>query len=66
MQEVMMNRDKTSWQCLLGKVLLDKLLVVHDIPESDYDRLLALMEQYRDRLRDLADATLVLTAEKTG
>lgn len=29
-------------------------------------RLLALMEQYRDRRMDLADATLVLTAEKTG
>jgi predicted nucleic acid-binding protein len=29
-------------------------------------RLFALMEQYRDRPMDLADATLVLTAEKTG
>ncbi|MGV0023796.1 hypothetical protein [Phormidesmis priestleyi] len=33
---------------------------------SDYSRLLALMNQYRDRPMDLADATLVLAAEKTG
>jgi predicted nucleic acid-binding protein len=50
----------------LGQLLLDKLLVVYDIQESDYSRLLALMEQYRDRPMDLADATLVLVAEKTG
>lgn len=50
----------------LGQLLLDKLLTVYDIQESDYNRLLALMEQYRDRPMDLADATLVLTAEKTG
>lgn len=34
--------------------------------QGDYSRLLVLMEQYRDRPMDLADATLVLTAEKTG
>ena len=31
-----------------------------------YARLLDLMEKYRDRPMDLADATLVLVAEKTG
>ena len=34
--------------------------------QGDYSRLFALMEQYRDRPMDLADATLVLIAEKTG
>jgi uncharacterized protein len=42
------------------------LLIVYDIQESDYDRLLGLMERYCDRPMDLADATLVLAAEKTG
>jgi uncharacterized protein len=42
------------------------LLTIHTIQETDYSRLLTLMEQYRDRPMDLADATLVLVAEKTG
>jgi len=50
----------------MGHLLLNKLLIVCDIPESEYPRLLSLMEQYRDRPIDLADATLVLAAEKTG
>ena len=33
---------------------------------ADYDRLLSLMERYSDRPMDLADATLVLAAERTG
>jgi predicted nucleic acid-binding protein len=50
----------------LGQLLLEKLLIIYEIQESDYMRLLALMEQYHDRPMDLADATLVLLAEKTG
>ncbi len=50
----------------LGQLLLDKLLVIYEIQENDYDRLLNLMEKYRDRPMNLADSTLVLTAEKTG
>ncbi len=50
----------------LGQLLLDKLLMVYEIQESDSSRLFELMEQYRDRPMDLADATLVLVAEKTG
>ncbi|NJL85982.1 MAG: hypothetical protein HC886_08365 [Leptolyngbyaceae cyanobacterium SM1_1_3] len=49
-----------------GQLLLDKLLIVYGVEELDYSRLLMLMEQYRDRPMDLADATLVLAAEKTG
>jgi uncharacterized protein len=61
-----LHRGGWQMQKQLGQLLLDKLLIVYDIQESDYDRLLALMEQYCDRPMDLADATLVLAAEKTG
>ncbi|MBD2678036.1 PIN domain-containing protein [Desmonostoc muscorum CCALA 125] len=61
-----LHRGGWQMQKQLGQLLLDKLLTIYEIQESDYSRLLALMEQYRDRPMDLADATLVLTAEKTG
>jgi predicted nucleic acid-binding protein len=61
-----LHRGGWTMQKQLGQLLLDKLLMVHEIQESDYSRLLELMEQYRDRPMDLADATLVLVAEKTG
>lgn len=61
-----LHRGSWAMQKQLGQLLLDKLLIVHEIQESDYSRLLALMEQYRDRPMDLADATLVLVAQKTG
>jgi len=61
-----LHRGGWQMQKQLGQLLLDKLLTVYEIQESDYSRLFALMEQYRDRPMDLADATLVLTAEKTG
>lgn len=61
-----LNRGGWQMQKHLGQLLLDKLLIVYEIQESDYSRLLALMEKYRDRPMDLADATLVLVAENTG
>lgn len=61
-----LHRGGWQMQKQLGQLLLDKLLTVYEIQESDYSRLLALMEQYRDRPMDVADATLVLAAEKTG
>jgi uncharacterized protein len=61
-----LHRGGWMMQKHLGQLLLDKMLTIYDIQESDYSRLLELMEQYRDRPMDLADATLVLTAEKTG
>lgn len=61
-----LHRGGWQMQKQLGQLLLDKLLTVYDIQESDYSRLLVLMEQYCDRPMDLADATLVLTAETTG
>ncbi|ASC73222.1 hypothetical protein XM38_041840 [Halomicronema hongdechloris C2206] len=50
----------------LGQLLLDKLLVIYEIQEQYYSRLLELMEQYQDRPMDLADASLVLVAERTN
>lgn len=61
-----LHRGGWRMQKQLGQLLLEKLLVIYEIQEDDYDRLLALMEQYRDRPMDLADASLVLVAEKTG
>lgn len=61
-----LQRGGWTAQKKLGQLLLDSLLVVYEIQERDYSRLLELMEQYRDRPMDLADATLVLVAERTG
>jgi predicted nucleic acid-binding protein len=61
-----LHRGSWVMQKQLGTLLLDKLLTIYEIQESDYIRLFGLMEQYRDQPMDLADATLVLAAEKTG
>jgi uncharacterized protein len=61
-----LHRGGWTMQKQMGQLLLDQLLVIHEIQQSDYARLLTLMEKYRDRPMDLADATLVLAAEKTG
>jgi len=61
-----LHRGGWAMQKQLGQLLLDKLLVVHEIQEQDYPRLLELMEKYQDRPMDLADASLVLAAERTG
>jgi uncharacterized protein len=60
------GRGGWKMQQQVAQYLLDDLLVIHEIQSDDYDRLFALMAQYQDRPMDLADATLVLTAEKTG
>lgn len=46
--------------------LLRGFLRIYDVKREDYGRLFALMAKYQDRPMDLADATLVLVAEKTG
>ncbi|PSB17393.1 nucleic acid-binding protein [filamentous cyanobacterium CCP2] len=61
-----LHRGGWAMQKQLGQLLLDKLLLIYEIQENDYARLLDRMEKYRDRPMDLADATLVLAAEKTG
>jgi len=55
-----------SMQKQLWQMLTNDLLMLYAIDQEDHERLSALMEQYQDRPMDLADATLVLTAEKTG
>jgi uncharacterized protein len=49
----------------LAALLQRGILQVYQIQVGDYDRLFALMEKYRDRPMDFADATLVLAAERT-
>ncbi|WP_080813851.1 type II toxin-antitoxin system VapC family toxin [Halomicronema hongdechloris] len=61
-----LHRGGWTMQKQLGQLLLDKLLVIYEIQEQYYSRLLELMEQYQDRPMDLADASLVLVAERTN
>jgi uncharacterized protein len=61
-----LHRGGWAMQKQLGQLLLDQLLVIYEIQQDDYAHLLTLMEKYRDRPMDLADATLVVAAEKTG
>jgi len=43
-----------------------KGIIISDINQHDMPRLLQLTEKYSDLPMDFADATLVITAEKTG
>ena len=45
-------------------LILQEILQLYEIQEPNYLRLFALMERYRDRPMDLADATLVVAAEQ--
>lgn len=58
---------KGGWpmQKQVARYVFDGLLMIYDIDKDSYDRLFQLMEKYQDRPMDLADATLVLAAEKT-
>lgn len=44
-------------------MLLNNLVRLHPIESLDYPRLFELMDKYKDHPMDLADATLVVTAE---
>lgn len=61
-----LHRGAWKMQKQLGELLLNQLLIIYEVQPNDYSRLLELMDQYRDRPMNLADATLVLAAEKTG
>lgn len=50
----------------LGKLLVEGLLTIYEIRREDYNRLFQLIKKYRDCPMDLADATLVLAAERLG
>jgi len=41
-------------------------LVLHDLSGDEVDRMAALMDKYKDRPMDLADASLVAAAERLG
>lgn len=41
-------------------------VLVHDLPVAVLERIMDLVEKYRDRPMDLADATLVVVAETLG
>lgn len=47
-----LHRGGWPMQNQVGQLLLDKLLMVYQIQEDDYSRLLALMAQYQDRPMD--------------
>ncbi|MEL7070478.1 MAG: PIN domain-containing protein [Cyanobacteria bacterium J06581_3] len=55
-----------SAQSLLARVLMSPMIDIFDIQPADYARLFSLMSQYQDRPMDLADASLMLAAERTG
>lgn len=61
-----LSRGGWPLQNQLWQMLNNNLLIIYEIKPNDYPRLSVLMEQYQDRPMDLADATLVLTAERTG
>ncbi|WP_159784045.1 type II toxin-antitoxin system VapC family toxin [Sodalinema gerasimenkoae] len=60
------RRGGWAMQKRVGDLLLEGLFVTYAIAPDLIPRLLELMEQYRDRPMDFADASLVLLAEQTG
>lgn len=58
-----LQRGGWVMQNQLGKLVIERLLTFYEIQEQDYHRLFELIEKYKDRPMDLADATLVLAAE---
>ena len=55
----MAQRDFYEWVMCKG-------VIISDINQNDMPRLVELTAKYADLPMDLADATLVITAEKTG
>ena len=53
------QRDFYEW-------VMHKGIIISDINQNDMPRLLELTQKYADLPMDFADATLVITAEKTG
>ena len=55
-----------AMQNLLWQYVREAVLVFHELGPEETLRLAVLMEQYRDTPMDLADASLVATAESLG
>ena len=53
-------------QKALWSYVQDRVLTFHTLGPVEHARMAELMEQYRDRPMDLADASLVATAETLG
>ena len=53
-------------QAALWRLRQDGRLLLHDLTNAEVDRMAELMEIYRDRPMDLADAAIVATAEHLG
>ena len=53
-------------QCDFYEWVTYKGIIISDINQHDIPRILELTKKYADLPMDLADATLVVTAEKTG
>lgn len=50
----------------LWELLADRVIVLARASDGDWERMRALMRQYRDAPMDLADASLVAVAERLG
>jgi len=61
-----LNRGGWIVQKQIANLLIEQTLQVFQIQIEDYPRLFTVMAQYSDRPMDLADATLLIAAEKTG
>ncbi len=53
-------------QAALWRWRTTRRLSLHDLTAAEVDRMVELMEQYRDRPMDLADASIVAAAEHLG
>jgi len=53
-------------QILFFEWIMKEGVLIQDIQQNDISRIVELTKKYRDRPMDFGDATLVVTAEKTG
>ena len=53
-------------QAALWQLCTTRRLLLHDLTGAEVDRMVELMETYRDRPMDLADASVVAAAEHLG
>jgi uncharacterized protein len=53
-------------QILFLEWIMKEGVLLHEIIQGDINRIIELTKKYCDRPMDFADATLVITAEKTG
>jgi len=55
-----------SGQSAVWKLLHDRRLILHDLTPEEKDRMALLMEKYRDKPMDFADASLMAAADHLG